>query len=759
MGLIWTIGHLMAAAAGGGGAALRWLGGFTITREGEPQSNDFHRSSADLSGSSEDFSHSIASTIGIADAWTWMIWLKPNTFTTGKWLAQIWNGSGLANNIRLRTGAATATDLHFDFHNSSGTSIHDTTVSSFFTNAEWNCLVITWDGDALTIYNNAVQKHQTTGLSGAQTDTSRLLSVGGNQVGNNTSPMFLHSSALWNAALTADEVRTIFNHGAGTSINLAFDQGNYSSSANLKHWYRFMHDCTSNATLGSDYSGSLDLDKTNGVTRADLAQDSPDGAMVDYSGTSEYHLNNTPQAYSIGASYTISTWVRLQSLVANKRICDFGDNTTANKNRTGLFINGSSVFQFFAADSASASGAANGAVSPQVFTWYHVVGVKDGTTSMKLYVNGEEVGSDTTSIPTTTDANRIGAIGSGAKSPTVEEMTGDVHSVALWSSALSAAEVVSLYNGGFKDFDLAQDADNYVSSANVVHWWKVGDPAQTGESGDDTIRDAVSSGGIDLSANSAGVTSADVFVRRGAAQGVASNLSGTSEYYLNTTANAIGITNAWSILLYGRLANVTAQKQLFDIAASGSDVNRIGIETRGDIAGDPTRVFFADSAGTVVKDYRWNGLLPNATWASFLVTWDGTNLTMYQDGATVTADTKSTDGSGTMTATNRRVGIGTNAKLGGGSDWAGYVGGFVAVWSSALPLAEACQVLSLGHSADLLTDSLGYSSSADLVHWWKLGSDPSNLGRDFVSSGGIDVDVNSSGITHEADVVGFMREL
>ena len=43
--------------------------------------------------------------------------------------------------------------------------------------------------------------------------------------------------------------------------------------------------------------------------------------------------------------------------------------------------------------------------------------------------------------------------------------------LSFWSSELSAAEITSIYNGG-SFIDITSDNGNYVSSANLTHYWK-----------------------------------------------------------------------------------------------------------------------------------------------------------------------------------------------------------------------------------------------------------------------------------------------
>ena len=58
---------------------------------------------------------------------------------------------------------------------------------------------------------------------------------------------------------------------------------------------------------------------------------------------------------------------------------------------------------------------------------------------------------------------------------------------------------------------------------------------------------------------------------------------------------------------------------------------------------------------------------------------------------------------------------------------------------------------------DLNEDFGGYESSTNLQHWWKLGEDLDDIGKDYAASpsqGAIDVNENSANIAYPADFLG-----
>lgn len=109
---------------------------------------------------------------------------------------------------------------------------------------------------------------------------------------------------------------------------------------------------------------------------------------------------------------------------------------------------------------------------PGVGNWLEVVATSEGDASgctLRLYVNGSEIGSSTTG------ANKGGLnpysqnIAFGGESPaTAYAMDGVVDEAAFWSRTLSAAEVSNLYNSGASQYIV--DTTVEIENALQVQW-------------------------------------------------------------------------------------------------------------------------------------------------------------------------------------------------------------------------------------------------------------------------------------------------
>ena len=231
-------------------------------------------------------------------------------------------------------------------------------------------------------------------------------------------------------------------------------------------------------------------------------------------------------------------------------------------------------------------------------------------------------------------------------------------------------------------------------------------------------------------------------------QQVSLDFDGSNEYMLNNSNNTLDIANAWSVGVWWKTNDITAQDTIFRSQPSGSANMLIALVLRGDQANDPINVSITGGVGET-KSYSWNSLVSNNTWHFSLITWDGTTLKLYHDGVDQGApDSTSGDTSVTMTNTARRIAFGTSLVVGGG----GLAGGFDGqihsggLWSVVLADAEITALYNLGEGAAFNwgSNSGSYTSSASLQHWWRLGFDSGDIGADYgVSSTSIDVSVNA----------------
>ncbi|KKL74148.1 hypothetical protein LCGC14_2067810, partial [marine sediment metagenome] len=203
----------------------------------------------------------------------------------------------------------------------------------------------------------------------------------------------------------------------------------------------------------------------------------------------------------------------------------------------------------------------------------------------------------------------------------------------------------------------------------------------------------------------------------------------TNETLLNSSDNPIGIGNEWSIQINTKPLSATINMFILRIQPVAGNANQIVINLKGSSANDPIRMQILRTSGAVFKDYDWNNTFTSGTKVSYVFTWDGTSLLLYVDGVLTEADTKTSDYTASMSATDRRVSVGSTM---GGVSYTGTIHS-VSVWDVVLTQAEVSALQNGGspQSFDNRFDSGGYASKDNLQHYWRCGFDATDIGRDY----------------------------
>lgn len=768
MGLFFT------TLLGWGAAVIKFFGG------GDPDepdinlstSSDYHMCAADFDGSSEYYLNSTAQSIGIANSWSIAVWVNVDTTSGAEEIVEI-NDEASNNNRILFRKSSTASNWEILIADSSGTTIKNYRWSGLMTSGIWYHIVFTWNGTDLTFYWNGVVKAATTSVtdgSGTMTDTSRKVAVGVNTAAaSNHLDGKIHSIAIWDTVLDNDAIKTIFNRGAMGMTLLDYNFGNYDTKADLQHWWRLGYDTSD---LGADYgfaSTLIDIDtNSSGITFIDHLPIVPAGFVLGLEANSvggfpsEYLFDNTGLTLGVGNSYTMACWVAFVGAptTTTQIIQDINDQTTDLRNGIRLYSDGANSGKLaFQVGDDNGTPNTQSIVStngpPSTFEWVHIVGVKDGTTSIKVYVNGVLEGTETTSVPTTTDAGSraVGVANRAVDMSAAQSFDGYWAEGALWSSALTANEIQTLYNSGNPfNMDLTADFRDYVSSANLVEWWTGADPAQTGETGSDYVR--TRTGSVDLSANASGLTHAGDLVDTGPYTTQINFDGGGSEVMEDTTEASVGIANAWTINFWASpTAAGSTFETVFDLRPDTSSNNLVQIGLDKARVNDSLGCAIADGSGTTIKNYRWDAAASGAgEWHMYTVTWNGTSLRGYRNATEDASPVALTDGSGSQSDGSRKVTIGDSELKTTGFN--GRVTA-VAVWDEVISDAELEQIWVSGMGVSLTKNFNAYTSSANLVHYWPLGYDADDFGDDLGSSAR---DLTETGITNQDDRQGIAFE-
>ncbi len=143
------------------------------------------------------------------------------------------SGGGYVARIQLHDTTGGVAKKQIDFDNQG-------TVLAFNT---WYHFVLTWNGTDLKGYVNGTEDAGF--VSGANDAATMANDVRGISHGSNLGVAafllngLIYSVAIWNVVLGASAVTKLYNGGNARNRDLAQDSGNYTSAANLQHWWLY----------------------------------------------------------------------------------------------------------------------------------------------------------------------------------------------------------------------------------------------------------------------------------------------------------------------------------------------------------------------------------------------------------------------------------------------------------------------------------------------------------------------------------------
>lgn len=200
-----------------------------------------------------------------------------------------------------------------------------------------------------------------------------------------------------------------------------------------------------------DETGNVNSGTNNGTTFTNDRHGTSNGALL-FSGDDYYSFNDN--SVKVQFPLSISTWVKIDDIAISQPIF-FSDNFFGNYH--GYWLNtqlgtGRLAINFGGGLGSDGAGNRITYVSDdglQQGIWYHVVGVINSSTDMKLYVDCSEVpgsysGSGPQSIAYSSTESRIGSFIGFSSSPTPIYMDGTLDDLMIWGRELTQTDIDQL---------------------------------------------------------------------------------------------------------------------------------------------------------------------------------------------------------------------------------------------------------------------------------------------------------------------------
>lgn len=248
----------------GGDIPYRLLGGgqptLSCTRNltllSNPQSEDHHSASILFNGVGDAARLPLDQDIGIGGQWSVMLWASPGNLSpvTEMTLFEIHKLDPVNDGNAIKISISSSGEFNVRVFSSAGVLLKRFTIAAedtatatlpngmFPSIDNFVQIVCTFGSNVLTVYRNGLNitslMTKLSDLAGVQTNTLRSMSIGSKVDFTEFFQGYLHQVATWNKVLSEDEIRTIWNQGAGSRVTLKQGQDGYNGQDNLQSWYK-----------------------------------------------------------------------------------------------------------------------------------------------------------------------------------------------------------------------------------------------------------------------------------------------------------------------------------------------------------------------------------------------------------------------------------------------------------------------------------------------------------------------------------------
>ena len=447
---------------------------------------------------------STALPLGLANSWTISAWIKPNDLSAGIQYP-VFVGppqAGLsADEITWQIDADDAQKpLILQVTGPAGTVLQRVRYNNLLAEGEWQHITMVWFDNFITMYYNGgfVAPVVDTTNAGTMLDSSRFVELGGSDEVLAASAGLAFTGkishvGMWDSALNENEARTVASLGHG--LDLRYNKNEYVSGANLQHYYKLGEDTFLKGrdfmnTMRGTNVRSMTVENGTVIVLGDapgsVAGSSPTSFSLVFNGTDEYMTGGVAKDLGSVDAFSIMGWVKYDVTAGSTfdalfRATAAGNSITIQAKtpilaqvdgRITINMNLPGGFEFKDMSWYDAL--------PDD-TWVHFVFTYDGAVGgdlVTLYIDGvdqgvaDAIGKDNAGNQDNTIVRLVEIGGTAAFGGT--EWPGVNHQMSMWSNALTAGEVTTIYNGGSAGFDLLTDSGSYVSSAALLHWWQLG---------------------------------------------------------------------------------------------------------------------------------------------------------------------------------------------------------------------------------------------------------------------------------------------
>jgi hypothetical protein len=293
---------------------------------------------------------------------------------------------------------------------------------TYISTATWYHAAVVFDKGLATMYLNGNSEYSSRLTFTSVYNSDNVFSLGG--LINDEFDGILDDARVYNRALSANEVRALYNSNAGPTGYWKLDDNTGSTASDSSSNGYTTQSFTGNTTwTAGKYGSGLYFDGTDDVVRI------TEGANIDYG-------NNTLESYSVSAWINTTT-----NFGASASI--FAKNDGSGAYPFDLYLS-SSEFACFTIYNGTTAINACGSTALNDGNWHHLAGVRDTTAgTIAIYVDGIKITSTTDTYGSTVIGNNddltIGNSGTGTY--TQFDFAGSIDEVRFYNYALTANNI------------------------------------------------------------------------------------------------------------------------------------------------------------------------------------------------------------------------------------------------------------------------------------------------------------------------------
>jgi len=336
------------------------------------------------------------------------------------------------------------------FEVSDGTDEYQLASASTFTKPGWNHYAIVWDQDSASgseIYINGVADGATdTGTIGDIGDLSNavVLAIGAESDAANYFDGRLDDIRVYSRALSASEILQLSK--AGTA-KVTMNQNSKVTSGLVGLWSFNGPDVNWGTNKALDRSGNSNDGTLTNMATSTSPVPGKIGQALTFDGSNDYVQIQSGHLVSTN-NWSVSEWIKQTSDTATFDYFWLNGDDISGGGVSGFHFN-TNTSEFLridvvtGTDTEETSLLSTAAIS--LNTWYHIAVVKNGT-SLTLYINGVLNNSSTLSSATMDYTANNPQTRIGTRSDALGNFPGLIDEVRVYNRALTAAEVLQLYN-------------------------------------------------------------------------------------------------------------------------------------------------------------------------------------------------------------------------------------------------------------------------------------------------------------------------